>query len=141
MAQLNPYLNFKGITEEVFNFYKSVFGGEFAMVMRFKDTPYADQSAPEDLEKIMHIALPIKGNILMGSDATGDMCDTMVQGNNFSLAYSADSKAEVDELFAKLSEGGFVFMPVGDAFWGAYFAAFSDKYGVNWMLSYDPRYS
>lgn len=138
MATLNPYLNFKGNTEEAFNFYKSVFGGEFLAVQRFADTPEADRVAPEDRNKIMHIALPVgKGNVLMATDALESMGHPLSAGNNFYLSIAADSKEEAAKLYNGLSAGGKVTMPLGDAFWGAYFGMFTDKFGVQWMVNYD----
>ena len=142
MAVINPYLNFKGNAEEAFNFYKTVFGGEFAMVMRFKEVPAeAGSNAPEDQDKIMHIALPLgKGNVLMASDVVGDMCNSLTEGNNVTLSLSTESKEEADELYKKLSAGGNVTMPIGDTFWGAYFGMATDKFGINWMISYDANH-
>lgn len=140
MANINPYLNFNGNTEEAFNFYKSVFGGEFATVMRFGDTPGCDEMpiAEADKEKIMHIALPIgNGDVLMATDALESMGQKLTEGNNFSISISVDSKEEADKLFNGLSEGGKVEMPLADAFWGAYFGMFQDKFGIRWMVNYD----
>src|SRR5688572_26880907 len=99
MAQINPYLNFPGNAEEAFNFYKSIFGGDFPMIMRFGDTPEAGTVAEEDKNKLMHIALPIGDNILMASDVVGDMCGEFKAGNSISLSISADSKADADRIF------------------------------------------
>ncbi|UKJ07665.1 VOC family protein [Solitalea lacus] len=138
MATLNPYLNFLGKTEEAFNFYKAVIGGEFLMIQRFKDTPEADKLPEEDRDKIMHIALPIgNGNILMGTDALESMGQSLTMGNNFSLSLGAETKEEADKLFNGLSAGGAIEMPLQDTFWGAYFGMFKDKYGVQWMINYD----
>ena len=143
MATINPYLNFNGNTEEAFNFYKSVFGGEFAAVMRFGDFQQSEgceemKVAENELDKIMHIALPIgNGNVLMATDALESMGQKLTEGNNFSISVSADSKEEADRLFKGLSEGGKVEMPLADAFWGAYFGMLQDKLGVRWMVSYD----
>ena len=141
MATINPYLNFNGNTEEAFTFYKSVFGGEFSSVIRFKDMPAAGPVPPQDANKLMHIALPIgKGNILMATDALESMGQKLAAGDNFSLAMSADSPAEADKLFNGLSAGGKVEMPMGDAPWGSYFGMAKDKFGIRWMVSYDkPR--
>ena len=144
MATINPYINFNGNTEEAFNFYKSVFGGEFATVMRFGETPGCDEMplAEGDKDKIMHIALPIgsKGDVLMATDALESMGQTLTAGNNFSISISADSKEDADRLFNGLSEDGKVEMPIADVFWGAYFGMFQDKFGVRWMVNFDPRY-
>ena len=137
MAAVNPYLNFDGNTEEAFNFYKSVFETDFAMIMRFKDVPSEYQMSESEGQKIMHIALPIgKGTVLMGSDVPEKMGKVVV-GTNVYMTLSADSKEEADKLFNGLSNGGQVTMPMSQAFWGAYFGMFKDKFGVQWMISYD----
>lgn len=143
MATINPYLNFSGNTEEVFNFYKSVFGGEFSAFLRFGDVPLEAvcegmEIAETDREKVMHVALPIgDGTVLMGTDSLESMGQTLTDGNNFSLAVSAESKEDADRLFGSLSEGGKVEMPLAEAFWGAYFGMFEDRFGVRWMVNYD----
>jgi len=138
MATLNPYLNFPGNTEEAFDFYKSVFGGEFAGgIFRFKDTPEADKMNASDREKVMHVALPIgKGNMLMATDALESMGHKVTPGTNFHLSLEADSKEETEKLFKALSAGGKVTMPLADAFWGAYFGMLTDKFGIQWMVNY-----
>ncbi len=141
MANINPYLYFLGNTEEAFNFYKSVFGGEFATHMRFKDLPNqegCENMSDEELGKIMHIALPISdGNVLMATDAIGEHAKDAVFGNNISLSVNTDSKEEADKIFIGLSEGGTVTMPLSDTFWGAYFGMLEDKFGIRWMVNYD----
>ena len=138
MPTINPYLNFLGNTEEVFNFYKSVFGGEFSAFVRFKDMPAAGPISEADASKLMHVALPIgKGNTLMGTDALESMGHTLTVGDNFSLSVSADSKAEADKLFTALSAAGKVEMPMSDSPWGSYFGMSQDKFGIKWMVSYD----
>ena len=138
MATINPYLNFLGNTEEVFNFYKSVFGGEFSAFVRFKDMPAAGPISEADASKLMHVALPIgKGNTLMGTDALESMGHKLTVGDNFSLSVSAESKAEADKLFTALSAGGKVEMPMSDSPWGSYFGMSEDKFGIKWMVSYD----
>jgi PhnB protein len=137
MTAVNPYLNFAGNTEEAFNFYKSVFGGDFAMVMRFGEMPGCDEAqvADGDRDKIMHIALPIgKGNVLMATDSLESMGQKLNQGNNFYISLSPETREEADRLFNGLSDGGSVQMPMADAFWGDYFGCFSDKFGVQWMI-------
>lgn len=139
MIKINPYLNFNGNTEEAFNFYKTVFGGEFFRIQRFKETPEAGRVPKEEQEKLMHVSLPIgKGNMLMATDALESMGQKMVAGNNFSLSLNVDSEAEADTLFAKLSAGGKVDMPLKKEFWGAYFGMLTDKFGIRWMVSHDP---
>jgi PhnB protein len=138
MARLNPYLNFNGNTEEAFNFYKSVFGGEFAMLQRFRDTPEATKLPEQDQNKIMHVALPIgNGNVLMATDALESMGQKLSVGNNFYISVSTDSVAETDKLFNGLSAGGKIELPLQKTFWGAYFGMFRDKFGIQWMLNYD----
>ena len=144
MATINPYLNFNGNTEEAFNFYKSVFGGEFAAVMRFGDAPGCDEMpvAESDKGKIMHIALPIgDGDILMATDMLDSMGQTLIEGNNYSIAINPESREEADELFNGLAEGGKAEMPMADVFWGDYFGMLQDKFGVRWMVSYNEKYS
>ncbi len=144
MARINPYLNFNGNTEEAFNFYKSVFGGEFATVMRFGETPGCDEMpiAEGDKNKIMHIALPIgEDNVLMATDALESMGQTLSEGNNFSISISTDSREETDRVFNALADGGKIEMPLGDTFWGAYFGMFQDKFGIRWMINYDEKYA
>lgn len=138
MATLNPYLNFQGNTEEAFNFYKSVFGGEFMTLQRFKDTPEAGKIPTNEQDKIMHIALPIgKGNILMATDTLDSMGQTLVLGNNITLSITAESEEEAGRLFNGLSTGGEIIMPLVKAFWGAYFGMFNDKFGIQWMVNFD----
>ncbi|HVI49283.1 MAG TPA: VOC family protein [Chitinophaga sp.] len=141
MATVNVYLTFNGNCEEAFNFYKSVFGGEFPFIGRFGEMPPGDDSmkvGPEDANKIMHVSLPIsKETVLMGSDTAGDWAASLKEGNNFSISVGAGSREEADKIFAGLSAGGRVTMPMGDTFWGAYFGMFTDKFNINWMVNYD----
>ena len=143
MAILNPYINFNGNAEEAFNFYKSVFGGEFALLIRFKDMPHHEKPLSEnDAKKIMHIALPIgKGNILMATDFLEGMGQKMIEGNRYSLSLNVQSREEADKLFNGLSNGGQVEVPIADSPWGSYFGMFKDKFGINWMVDFDPRYN
>lgn len=137
MAALNPYLNFDGKTEEAFNFYKSVFGGEFEVLQRIKEMPGGDQYPANEQNRVMHVSLPIgKSGTLMGSDTLPSMGHTLNQGNNVHLAISPDSEQEAKRLFDGLSAGGKVVMPLEKTFWGALFGMFSDKYGVLWMVNY-----
>ena len=141
MALINPYINFNGNAEEAFNFYKSVFGGEFLRVMRYKDlavpgAPFAEKEA----DKIMHIALPIGKNILMGNDVPESMGRVNENENRSKISISAVSKEEADALFNGLSAGGTVEFPIGDSPWGSYFGMFRDKYGIEWMVDFDPNY-
>lgn len=140
MIKLNPYLNFLGRTEEAFTFYKSIFGGEFAMLQRFRDIPEfpgKTEIAEADIDKLMHVALPIGGGILMGTDALESQGHTLTFGNNISLSLTVDSKEEADALFAALATGGTVAMPMTDMFWGSYFGMVDDKFGVKWMISFE----
>ena len=140
MATINPYLTFNGTCEAAFNFYKSVFGGEFQMIGKFKDMPPQEgmEVPASEGDKIMHVSLPIsKETILMGSDTSAAFGPPMVEGNNFSISISTGSKEEADKMFKGLSAGGKVTMPMGDTFWGSYFGMFADKFGMNWMVGYD----
>lgn len=137
MTVINPYLHFDGNCEEAFNFYKSVFGGEFAMVMRFREMPAEYQGAESEGEKIMHMSLPIgQGTMLMGSDSPAEMGPGTI-GTNYSIAIAPASEAEAARLFKGLSAGGQVTMPLDKTFWGAYFGMLTDKFGVQWMVNYD----
>lgn len=138
MAILNPYINFPGTAEEAFNFYKSVFGGEFSVIQRFKDTHEAGNLSAEDGEKLMHISLPMgNGNVLMATDALEATGHKFIPGNNFQLSLSATSEAEAENLFNGLSAGGTVLVPLQKMFWGAYFGMWNDKFGIQWMVNYD----
>ncbi|RPI73020.1 MAG: VOC family protein [Ignavibacteriales bacterium] len=138
MATINTYLNFPVNTEEAFNFYKSVFGGDFAGgINRFGDMPESGNVSESDKNKIMHVGLPVgKNNMLMATDALESMGQKLDFGNNVHLSLEADNKEEADKLFKSLSEGGKVTMPLADAFWGAYFGMLTDKFGVHWMVNY-----
>jgi len=140
MVTLNPYLNFNGNTEEAFNFYKSVFGGEFIVLQRFRETPEAGRIPAADLDKIMHVALPIgKGNILMATDTVASMGQKPVSGDNISLSLSVESEDEARKLFTALSADGKITMPLEQMFWG-YFGMVTDKFGIQWMVNYDPNH-
>ena len=141
MAAINPHINFNGNAEEAFNFYKSVFGGEFTKVMRFKDLASAEfQVAEKEANKIMHIALPIGKDVLMANDVPESMGRTNENENRSKIVISAESKEEADKLFSGLSAGGEIEMPITDSPWGSYFGMFRDKYGVEWMVDFDPNY-
>ncbi|MCK6629155.1 MAG: VOC family protein [Anaerolineae bacterium] len=136
MTTLNPYLNFDGNCEEAFNFYKSVFGGEFATVMRYTEMPAEFQMPESEAQKIMHMALPVgQGSMLMGSDTPAPMGPTVI-GSNVSISITAASEAEATRLFNGLSADGQVTMPLDKAFWGDYFGMLTDKFGVQWLVSY-----
>ena len=141
MATLSPYLVFDGKCEEAFTFYKSVFGGEFPYIGKYKDIP-PTEGAPAvkeaDREKIMHVSLPIsKETSLMGSDNCEASGQPTIVGNNFSVSINADSREEADKLFNGLSKGGKVTQPMNNTFWGAYFGMLVDKFDINWMINFD----
>lgn len=137
MATINTYLNFNGNCEAAFNFYKSVFGGEFIFLGRFEEMPEGDgyKVKDSDKNKIMHVSLPIGKTILMGSDTVGDWGPKFVQGNNFSVSITPENKEEADKLFKGLSAGGHITMPMENTFWGSYFGMLTDKFGINWMVN------
>ncbi len=138
MIKLNTYLNFAGNAEKAFNFYKSVFGGEFTSVVRFKDMPIEGiKITEEDENKIMHIGLPVgKDNVLMASDTLGSLGQRLTQGNNVYISIHPESKEEADRIFNVLSAGGIIEMPIADQPWGDYYGSFKDKFGVLWMVNY-----
>ena len=141
MALINPHINFNGNAEEAFTFYKSVFGGAFVNIMRFRDIFSAElPAAANEADKIMHIALPIGNNILMGNDVPESMGRVNEMENRSKISISAESREEADKLFSGLSAGGSIEMPIGDSPWGSYFGMFRDKYGIEWMVDYDPKY-
>ena len=141
MALINPHINFNGNAEEAFNFYKSVFGGEFARIIRFKEISSPEFPIPEkEANKIMHIALPIGKNVLMANDVPEHLGRVDENENRSKISVSTESREEADKLFKGLSAGGTVEMPIGDSPWGSYFAMFRDKYGIEWMVDYDPKY-
>jgi PhnB protein len=138
MVSINPYLNFLGNTEEAFNFYKSVFGGEFVTFQRFKDVPGTENISETDKEKIMHVSLPIgKDGLLMATDALESMGHKLTIGNNINISINVESEKEAEQIFYGLSAGGKVEMPLEKTFWGAYFGMFEDKFGIKWMVNYD----
>lgn len=143
MATINPYLNYNGNAEEAFNFYKSVFGGELSMIVRFKDMPHHEQPLSEiDANKIMHIALPIgRGNVLMATDFIESIGQKMKEGNRYSVSINAESKEEANNLFHGLSAGGEIDVPIADSPWGSYFGLFKDKFGIQWMVDFDPNFN
>jgi PhnB protein len=140
MPTINPYINFNGNAEEAFNFYKSVFGGEFGKIVRFKDIESAEFPVPEnEADKIMRIVLPIGGNTLIANDVPASMGPVNENENRSKIAISAETKEEADKLFQGLSEGGTVEMPMDQSPWGTYFAMFRDKYGIEWTVEFDPK--
>ena len=142
MAQINPHINFNGNAEEAFTFYKSVFGGEFAKIMRFSDMASPEFPVAEnEANKIMHIALPIGKNVLMANDVPEIMGKVNENENRSKISISAESREEADKLFNGLSAGGQIEMPIADSPWGSYFGMFRDKYGIEWMVDFDPKYN
>jgi len=140
MARTNVYLTFNGNCEDAFHFYRSVLGGEFSFMGRFKDMPPQEGGKPmppEDAEKIMHVCLPLSAEtMLMGSDTGSEWAAGYTLGNNFSISLTVDSREEADRYFTGLSNNGQVTMPMNETFWGDYFGMFTDKFGVNWMISF-----
>jgi PhnB protein len=137
MTKLNIYLNFAGQAEEALGFYRSVFGGDFSSLIRFKDMPMPGADLPKEAEdKMMHIALPVGNDILMASDALESMGQKLVPGNNAYISVHLDSKAEASRVFQALSAGGAVDMAIADQPWGDYWGSFTDKFGIQWMVSY-----
>lgn len=137
MASINPYINFNGNTEEAFNFYKSVFGGEFLSLNRFKDTPDTNNIPPDAMDQIMHISLAIGDTVIMATDAPESMGFKLNKGNNIYLNINLDSDEEVDRIFNALSVGGKIEMPLQKTFWNAYFGMFEDKFGIHWMVNHE----
>ncbi|MGE9314165.1 VOC family protein [Niabella sp. CJ426] len=140
--KLNPYLNFDGNAEEAFNFYKSVFGGEFAGgIMKMSSAPGTENLPDDEKERVMHVSLPLDNNqTLMASDIVPSMGHKLTQGNNVYLSLHPDNKEEADQLFNALAEGGKVEMPMEDQFWGDYFGSLVDKFGIGWMVNYNPNF-
>ena len=140
MALINPHINFNGNAEEAFNFYKSVFGGEFERIVRFKDISNADYPVPEnEANKIMHIALPIGNTSLMANDVPDFLGRVSENENRSKIFVSTESKEEADKIFNGLSAGGSVEMPIDESPWGTYFAMFRDKYGIEWMVEFESK--
>ena len=137
MPQINPHINFNGNAEEAFTFYKSVFGGEFAKVMRFKDLSSPEFPVTEkDANKIMHIALPIGKNILMANDVPESMGLTNENENRSKISITVESREEADKIYNGLTAGGTIEVPINDSPWGSYFGMFRDKYGIEWMIDF-----
>ena len=141
MSKINPWINFNGNAEEAFTFYKSVFGGDFGKIIRFKDLASDEFPIPEDeANKIMRIALSIgKHNVLIANDVPGFLGRVSEEENRSKIAVSAESKEEADKIFNGLSAGGTVEGPIGDGPWGTYGGMFRDKYGSEWTVEFDPN--
>jgi PhnB protein len=139
MAFINPYIHFNGNAEEAFTFYKSVFGGEFGKIIRFKDVSITGFTVAEkEADKLMHITLPTgKNNFLMGSDVPERMGRVSENDNRNTIYISAESREQADRLFNGLSAGGEIERPIGDGPFSEYFGMFTDKYGIEWMVEFD----
>lgn len=140
MARVSTYLNFPRSTEEAFEFYRTVFKTDYAgPIMRFRDAPPCPgqpPGAPADGNLVMHVALPILGgHMLMGTDAPESMGFACKAGNNLYINLEPDTRGETDRLFAALSAGGKVEMPLQVMFWGDYFGSLTDKFGIQWMFN------
>ena len=143
MRTINPWINFNGNAEEAFTFYKSVFGGEFTKIVRFKELSSEEfPIAEDDANKIMYIGLPIgKNNVLIANDVPEFMGKVNEQENRSKIAVSAESREEADKIFNGLSAGGDIEGPIGDSPWGTYAGMFRDKYGIEWIVEFDPNYN
>jgi PhnB protein len=143
MRTINPWINFNGNAEEAFTFYKSVFGGDFTKIIRFKDLASAEFQVPEnEANKLMHIALPIgKHNVLIANDVPEFMGRVNENENRSKILISAESREEADRFFNGLAAGGNVEGPIGDSPWGTYAGMFRDKYGIEWIVEFDPNYN
>ena len=140
MANINPHINYNGNAEEAFNFYKTVFGGDFTKIIRFKELASDEFQVPEnEANKIMHIALPIGNTVLMANDVPEIMGRTNENENRSKIVITAESKEEADKIFNGLSVGGQIEMPISDSPWGTYFGMFRDKYGVEWIVDFDSK--
>lgn len=136
VVTISTYLTFDGNCREAFEFYRSVFGTDFRIFMTFGDAPDAEDFPGAKREEVMHCTLPIGPGVLMGSDL-GDESANLTIGNNFSLSVDAEDEDQCEEWFARLSEGGLVTMPLQDTFWGSYFGQCTDRFGINWMISFE----
>jgi PhnB protein len=140
MATINPYINFNGNAEEAFTFYKSVFGGEFTQVSRFKDIASPEFAVAEnEADKIMRIALPIGNNILIANDVPERMGRVNENENRSKISITTESREEAEKLFNGLSEGGTIEMPIADSPWGSYFGMFRDKFGIEWTVEFGQK--
>ncbi|WDF79746.1 VOC family protein [Mucilaginibacter sp. AW1-7] len=139
MRAINPWINFNGNAEEAFTFYKSVFGGEFTKIIRFKDISGPEMPIAEnEANKIMYIGLPLgKNNVLIANDVPGFMGRVSEAENRSKIYVSADSREEAEQIFNGLSAGGDVEGPIGDTPWGTYAGMFRDKYGIEWIVEFD----
>jgi len=140
MKTINPWINFNGNALEAFTFYKSVFGGEFTKIVRFKDLSGPEfQVSENDADKLMYIGLPLgKHNVLIANDVPEFMGRVNENENRSKIQVSTESREEADKIFNGLSAGGEVEGPIGDSPWGTYGAMFRDKYGIEWIIEFDP---
>lgn len=137
----NPYLNFDGQAEEAFEFYKSVFGGEFKANMKMSEMPGAEKMSANEQDRVMHIALPIgKDTLLMASDIVPSAGHKLEKGNQMYISLHPESREEADRIFNGLSKGGNIEMPMEDQFWGDYFGSFIDKFGIGWMVNFNKEF-
>lgn len=143
MRAINPWINFNGNAEEAFTFYRSVFGREFAKIVRFKDLASPEFQVPEnEANKLMYIALPIgKNNVLIGNDVPEFMGRVNENENRSKISVSAESREEADKIFNGLSADGIIEGPIDDSPWGSYAGMFRDKYGIEWIVEFDPNYN
>lgn len=138
MASINPYINFNGNAEEAFTFYKSVFGGEFDKIIRFKDLSIPNFEVPEkEANKIMYIGLPIGNAILMANDVPESLGTVNENEHRSKITIKAESREEANTLFHQLSAGGVIEIPMNDSPWNTYFGMFRDKFGIEWMVDFD----
>lgn len=138
MALINPHINFNGNAEEAFQFYRSVFGGDFSKIIRFKDLSSAEFQVPEkEADKVMHIALPIGENTLIGNDVPEFMGRVNENENRSKISISTKSRDEADHLFQGLSAGGSIEVPMNDSPWGSYFGMLRDQFGIEWMVNFE----
>lgn len=135
MKSANITITFNGQTEEAFNLYKSVFGGEFIMMQRMKDIPNAPEMPEAEANKILFMSLPMGNSVLMGMDIPAHMPQS-TEGTNFMVTVETESEEETTQFFNGLAADGMVMMPLGDQFWGAFFGMVKDKFGIQWMLSF-----
>lgn len=137
MAKLNSYLNFDGTAEEAFNFYRSIFGGEFlGGIHKMNSVPGMGELSEDSANRVMHVSLPIGNDLLMGSDIIPEMGQALIKGNTTYVSIFPESREEAERIFNALSEGGEIEMPLEDQFWGDYYGSFMDKFGIGWMVNY-----
>jgi PhnB protein len=139
MIRLDTYLNFNGNTEEVFNYYKKVFNGSFSKLMRFRDMPGGDKMSNSDQAKILHVALPVGDNILMGTDVLDSMNQKISTGDNITISITLDDETEANRIFDALAEEGNIIMPLGTEFWSELFGICKDRFGIQWMMNFSPK--